>query len=38
MTTVYADIHEIIASFGMNLLVATGFIISYLEERKQNKK
>jgi hypothetical protein len=38
MTTVYADIHEIIASFGMNLLVATGFIISYLDERKQTKK
>jgi len=38
MTTVYADIHEIIASFGMNLLVAIGFLISYREERKQNKK
>ena len=37
MTTIYADIHEIIASFGMNILVATGFIISYLEDKKDNK-
>jgi hypothetical protein len=33
---VYEDIHEILASFGMNLLVAAGFIINYLEEK--NKK
>jgi hypothetical protein len=32
---IYADIHEIIASLGMNLLVATGFIINYLEEKKR---
>jgi hypothetical protein len=38
MTTVYADIYELIASFGMNLLVATGFFISYFEERKNIKK
>ena len=31
---VYEDIHEIIASFGMNILVAVGFIINYLEDRK----
>ena len=37
MTTVYQDIHEIIASFGMNLLVATGFIIDYVEQRKNKK-
>ena len=26
---VYQDIHEIIASFGMNIIVAIGFIIEY---------
>jgi hypothetical protein len=26
---VYEDIHEIIASFGMNIIVAIGFIIEY---------
>ncbi len=31
---VYEDIHEIIASLGMNIIVATGFIIEY----KQNKR
>jgi len=30
---VYEDIHEILASFGMNAIVAIGFIISYLEEK-----
>lgn len=29
----YKDIYEIIASFGMNILVATGFIIDYLEQK-----
>ena len=31
---VYHDIHEILASLGMNILVAVGFIIDY----KQNGK
>ena len=31
---VYQDLHEIIASVGMNLIVAIGFIIDYLEQRK----
>ncbi len=35
MTSIYEDIHEIIMSFGMNLIVAVGFIIDY---REQNKK
>ncbi len=35
MSTIYEDIHEIIASFGMNILVAIGFIIDYLEQKKQ---
>lgn len=34
MTTVYADIHEILMSLGMNLIVAIGFTIDYLEQRK----
>ncbi len=32
---VYKDITEIIASFGMNLIVAIGFIIDYLEQKKK---
>lgn len=31
---VYEDIYEILASFGMNILVAVGFIIDYLDQRK----
>ena len=31
---VYEDIYEILASFGMNILVAAGFIIDYLEKKK----
>ena len=31
---VYADIHEILMSFGMNIIVAIGFIINYKETRK----
>jgi hypothetical protein len=37
MTTVYGDIYEIIASLGMNIIVAAGFIIGYFED-KNNKK
>lgn len=33
---VYQDIHEIIVSCGMNILVAIGFIIDY-RKQKQNK-
>ena len=32
MTTVYQDIHEILASLGMNIIVLIGFILDY----KQN--
>lgn len=35
---VYEDIHEILASLGMNVLVATGFIIDYLEQRKNDRE
>jgi hypothetical protein len=31
---IYADLHEVIASMGMNIIVATGFYLDY----KQNKK
>jgi hypothetical protein len=34
MTTVYADIHEIIMSMGMNIIVAIGFIIDYRDSKK----
>lgn len=33
--SVYEDLYEILASIGMNLIVATGFIIDYLETRKK---
>jgi hypothetical protein len=38
MTSVYEDIMEIIASFGMNIIVAIGFWINYREDKKQNTK
>jgi hypothetical protein len=37
MTSIYEDIHEIIMSFGMNLIVAVGFIIDYIEQNKKEK-
>jgi len=33
---IYQDIYEILASFGMNILVAAGFIIDYLEQKKKS--
>lgn len=38
MTTVYQDIMEIVASFGMNIIVAIGFWINYKEDKKLNGK
>ena len=35
MTSVYADIHEILMSFGMNIIVAVGFIIDYKDSRNE---
>lgn len=32
---IYEDITEVLASLGMNLIVAAGFIIDYLEQRKK---
>jgi hypothetical protein len=37
MTTVYEDIVEIITSFGMNIIVAIGFWISYKEDKQRDK-
>lgn len=37
MSTVYQDIHEIIASIGMNLLVAAGFIHDFIEYKKEKQ-
>lgn len=30
----YEDMYEILASLGMNILVAIGFVISYLDSKK----
>ena len=35
-TNVYEDIHEIIASFGMNIIVALGFYIDWIKHKKEN--
>jgi len=34
MTTVYQDIHEVIMSMGMNIIVAVGFIIDYKKQKE----
>ena len=34
MTTVYQDIHEMLMSLGMNLIVAAGFIADFIDYRK----
>lgn len=34
---IYEDIYEVIASVGMNLIVAIGFIIDYLDQKKEKK-
>lgn len=34
MSNVYEDVIEIITSLGMNILVAIGFIIDYLDTRR----
>jgi hypothetical protein len=35
MTSVYADIQEVIMSMGMNIIVATGFIHDFIEYKKE---
>jgi len=38
MTTIYQDIHEIIMSMGMNIIVLIGFILDYKQQKTENKK
>ena len=33
MTTIYEDIHEILASLGMNIIVLIGFILDYKSQK-----
>lgn len=35
MTTVYQDIHEVIMSMGMNIIVAIGFIVDYKKSKEK---
>ena len=37
MTTIYQDIHEIIASLGMNIIVLIGFILDYKQQNNESK-
>ena len=37
MSTIYQDITEIIASVGMNLIVAAGFIHDFIEYKKEKQ-
>ena len=34
---VYEDIYEVLASFGMNIIVAIGFCISWVDYKKEIK-
>ena len=34
MTTNYQDIHEILMSFGMNIIVAIGFYLDYKQQKQ----
>ena len=38
MTTVYQDIHEVIMSMGMNIIVAVGFIIDYKNQKNDTER
>ncbi len=31
---VYEDVYEILASLGMNIIVAIGFIVDYIDQKK----
>lgn len=35
---VYKDIYEILASFGMNIIVGIGFYIDWLKHKKENNE
>jgi hypothetical protein len=34
---IYEDVYEVLASVSMNLIVAIGFLIDYLNQKKLNK-
>ena len=34
---IYEDVYEVLASVSMNLIVAVGFLIDYLDQKKLNK-
>jgi hypothetical protein len=34
MTTIYEDITEVVASLGMNVIVAVGFVLEYKQQKK----
>lgn len=36
-TNIYEDLYEILASFGMNIIVAIGFILDWKEHKKTTK-
>jgi hypothetical protein len=36
-TNIYEDIYEIIASFGMNIIVAIGFWLDWKDHKKQGE-
>ncbi len=38
MTTVYEDIHELLMSVGMNIIVAIGFYIGWRDYKKEINK
>ena len=35
MATIYEDVIEILVSFGLNIIVAIGFFIDYIETKKK---
>jgi hypothetical protein len=38
MTSIYADIHEVLMSLGMNIIVAAGFIHDFIEYKNEKTK
>jgi hypothetical protein len=38
MTTIYADITEILSSLGMNIIVILGIIVDYRDKKRDSEK